>query len=554
MEKPWLKSYAPGIPLTVKYEEITIAEALRRSAREFPDKDALIFLGARVSFRKLDELVDRFAQSLLGLGVAPGDRVAMLLPNSPQQVIASYAAWRIGAVVVMNNPLYTDPELHHQLNDSGAVVLVTLDLLAPRMIALRPKTKVKSIVVAHIRDHLAFPKKQLLPIVAKDKHRDIPAQPGVYEWSDLLKKGKPEDPGIAVDFQGLACLQYTGGTTGVSKGAMLTHAGLSCNIQQITAWMPTLTRGSHSLLGAIPFFHVFGLSCAMNIAVWMGWTDVLLPRPEPDAMLEAVEKYRISAVSAVPTLYVGMLSHPKAMKHDLTSLLACTSGAGPMPLEVMHQFNKQSGATIYEGYGLTEASPLVTCNPYGGKVKAGSIGLPIPDTEVRIVDVETGTKEMPVGEPGEIVIRGPQVMQGYYNRPDETAIAVRDGWLFTGDVGTMDDEGYFYIVDRKKDMIIAGGYNIYPRDIDEVLFEHPKVLEACAIGIPDAYRGETVKAFVVLRPGETATAEEIMDFCKDKLAAYKVPRIVEFINTLPKSPVGKILRKELRKMEMEKGK
>ena len=554
MEKPWYKSYVKGVPYTLPYEKITMPQALTRSVNQFPDKTALIFIDSRISYKQLEDRVNRFANALIDLGVKPGDKVAMLMPNMPQLVAATYGAWRAGAVVIMNNPLYTDKELEYQFNNSESSFLITLDLLGPRMIALKPKTPIKHIVVAHIRDHLRFPKKQLLPIVAKDKHRNIPPTPNVYEWMDVLKKYPATNPNIPVDFESLASLQYTGGTTGVSKGVMLTHANLVKNVQQTLAFFPGFNRGENTLLGTLPFFHSFGLTTCMNISIWMGWTDVLIPRPEPEALLEAVHKYKVNFFPAVPTMYVGVLNHPKASQYNLTSIKGCFSGAAPLPIEVIKEFESKTGSQICEGYGLSETSPVATTNPFGGVTKVGSVGLPVPDTDIKIVDLIDGQKEMPMGESGEIIIKGPQVTSGYYKMPEETAIAIRDGWLYTGDIGKMDEDGYFYIVDRKKDMIIAGGYNIYPREIDEVLFEHPKILEACAVGIPDPYRGETVKAFVVLKPGETMTAEEVIKYCQEKLAKYKVPKMVEFMTSLPKSGVGKILRKELRAMEMAKGK
>jgi long-chain acyl-CoA synthetase len=552
MEKPWYKSYVKGVAYTLQYEKITMPQALTRSVNQFPDKTALIFIDSRISYKQLDDRVNRFANALIDLGVKPGDKVAMLMPNMPQLVAATYGAWRAGAVVIMNNPLYTDKELEYQFNNSESSFLITLDLLGPRMIALKPKTPIKHIVVAHIRDHLRFPKKQLLPIVAKDKHRNIPPTPKVYEWMDVLKKYPATNPNIPVDFESLASLQYTGGTTGVSKGVMLTHANLVKNVQQTLAFFPGFNRGGNTLLGTLPFFHSFGLTTCMNISIWMGWTDVLIPRPEPEALLEAVHKYKVNFFPAVPTMYVGVLNHPKASQYNLTSIKGCFSGAAPLPIEVIKEFESKTGSQICEGYGLSETSPVATTNPFGGVTKVGSVGLPVPDTDIKIVDLIDGQKEMPMGESGEIIIKGPQVTSGYYKMPEETAIAIRDGWLYTGDIGKMDEDGYFYIVDRKKDMIIAGGYNIYPREIDEVLFEHPKILEACAVGIPDPYRGETVKAFVVLKPGETMTAEEVIKYCQEKLAKYKVPKMVEFMTSLPKSGVGKILRKELRAMEMAK--
>jgi long-chain acyl-CoA synthetase len=554
MEKPWVKSYAKGIPHAISYEKTTMPQALSRTAAELPDKTALVFIDAKISYRQLNDMANRFAHALIDMGVKPGDKVAMLMPNMPQLVAATYGAWRAGAVVVMNNPLYTDTELEYQFNNSESSFLVTIDLLGPRMIALKPKTGIKNIVIAHIRDHLKFPKKQLLPIVAKDKHREIPPQPNVHEWMNLLKKYPSQEPGIPVDFEGLASLQYTGGTTGVSKGVMLTHANLSKNVQQIVAWFPGFNKGEITHLGVLPIFHSFGLTCCMNICVWMGWADVLIPRPEAQTILEAVHKYKVNFFPAVPTMYVGVLNHPKLSQYSLTSIKGCFSGAAPLPVEVIKDFETRTGSQICEGYGLSETSPVVTTNPYGGKTKVGSIGLPVSDTDIKIVDIAEGTKEVPPGEAGELIIKGPQVTSGYYKMPDETRLTIRDGWLYTGDIGKMDEEGYFYIVDRKKDMIIAGGYNIYPREIDEILFEHPKILEACAVGIPDPYRGETVKAYVVLKPNEKMTAEEVIQYCQEKLAKYKVPKTVEFMASLPKSMVGKILRKELRAMEMAKKK
>jgi long-chain acyl-CoA synthetase len=548
----WEKSYAPGVPVSLSYERTTVAEALERSTKEFPDKAALIFLDKVITYKKLNEMANQFGNWLILNGVKKGDKVAMLMPNIPQIVIASYGAWKIGAVVVMNNPLYTDRELEHQLNNSESSVLVTLDLLAPRMIALKPKTPVNKIVVAHIRDHLGFPKKQLLPIVAKDKHRDIPPTKDVVEWTDILKTSPSKDPGVKVEFDSLASLQYTGGTTGVSKGVMLSHSNLAYNVQQLRAWFPSFLKGELVWLGVLPYFHSFGLTCVMNYSIWMSGTQVLIPRPEPEVILEAVHKHKVNFFPAVPTMYVGLLNHPKLAKYDISSIKGCFSGAAPLPVEIIKAFEAKAGAQICEGFGLSETTPVVTINPWGAKTKPSSVGLPISDTLVRIVDLDEGVKELPTGTEGEVCIKGPQVMSGYYNMPDETSKVLKDGWLYTGDIGKFDDEGYLYIVDRKKDMIIAGGYNIYPRDIDEVLFEHPKILEACAIGVPDSYRGETVKAFVVMKPGEQMTAEEVISYCKEKLAKYKVPTSVEFIDTLPKSGVGKILRKELRAAELEK--
>ncbi len=549
---PWLKSYAEGVVANVDYETTTLPEAFARTVKEFPDNPALIFMGKVINYKELGDLVNRFATALQKMGVKKGSRVATLLPNIPQMVIAYYGALAAGASMVLNNPLYTDTELEHQLNDSESEFLVTLDLLAPRMIALRPKTKVKEIIICHINDYLPFPKKQLFPFVKKTMFKKIDKADGVYEFLDLIKKNEPNPKKVKLDFKDLGAFQYTGGTTGVSKGVMLTHGNLSKNVQQICAWFHTFKKGEEIQTGALPFFHSFGMTAVMNFSMWNGWSIILIPRPEPPALLEAIDTYKPTFLAAVPTMYVGMLRHPDFKKFDMSSLKGCFSGAAPLAVDTIREFEEASGSQICEAYGLSETTPAASINPFGGKTKVGSIGLPLSDTEFKIVDLDTGKKEMPVGEPGEVLIKGPQVTQGYYKKPEETKATIKNGWLYTGDIGKMDDEGYFYIVDRKKDMIIAGGYNIYPRDIDEVLFANPKVAEACTIGVPHDYRGESVKAFVVLKPGETATEEEMIEYCKKKLAKYKVPKVIEFADSLPMSAVGKVLRKELRAKELEK--
>ncbi|MBN1828496.1 MAG: long-chain fatty acid--CoA ligase [Deltaproteobacteria bacterium] len=556
-DKPWLKSYEAGVPEFVDYETIVLPDIFNRTAATFPDKKALIFQGYAVTFRQLQDMVDRFAACLASFGVHKGDSVAILLPNVIPCVVAYYAILKIGGVVVMNNPLYTDPELLHQFNDSRSKVLVTLDLLGNRMINLRPKTSIKQIVYTSIGDYLPFPKNLLFPLVAKKKKlaADVKSAPDVFRWKECLASHNPLVQNASIAFDEVAMFQYTGGTTGVSKGVMLTHGNLSKQVQHIGAWFPKFDKGTQIMLGALPFFHVFGLSTAMNLSIYMGWTDVLVPRPQPQQLLEAIRQFRPTFAPLVPTMYIGMLSHPDLAKTDMTCLNGCFSGSAPLPVEVIREFEERTGAVIVEGFGMTETCPVTHINPFaGGARKVGSIGLPISDTEARVVDLEDGLKDMPVGETGELIVRGPQVMKGYWNMPDETAKTLRDGWCFTGDIAKMDEEGYFYIVDRKKDMIISGGYNVYPRDIDEVFFAHPKVQEACSIGVPDAKRGESVKVFVVLKEGESATAEELIGFCKDKLAKYKLPTEVEFRKELPKTNVGKVLRKQLRAEELEKRK
>ncbi len=554
MEKIWLKSYAAGVPAEIEFEKTPLADALTRSAGQFPNRPALIFQGTSVTYQQLDDMVSRFASALVSLGVKPGDKVAVLLPNLVQTVVAIYGAMRAGAVVALNNPLYTDRELEHQYNDSGSVLLVSLDVLVPRMINLRQKTGIRKIVSCHIRDFLPFPLKQLFPFVKKGMHLKTPAAPDVYEFMDLVKKYPPLKDHHKPGWEDTAVLLYTGGTTGVSKGVELTHGNLSSNVQQCRVWFQDFDSGKETVVGCLPFFHSFGMTSAMNTAIFYGYSDILIPKPEPKPILEAIHKYKATFMPAVPTLYNGLINFPDLKKYDLTSLKGCFSGGAPMPMETMRTFEKLTGSQICEGYGLTETSPVTHINPYGAKTKLGTIGLPIPNTEAKIVDVDDYNKEITEpGQPGEICLKGPQIMKGYINRPDETALTLRDGWLLTGDIAIFDEEGYFSIVDRKKDMIISGGFNIYPRDVDEVLFSHPKILEACVIGVPDAYSGERIKAYVVLKEGETTTPEEIIEYCKENLVKYKVPKYVEFVKDLPKSAVGKILRKELRKMDQEKG-
>ncbi|MCU0848717.1 MAG: long-chain fatty acid--CoA ligase [Spirochaetes bacterium] len=555
--KPWLGSYAAGVPEKLDYEKICLPGFLERAARQYPDSTALVFMGYTVSYKKLNEMADSFASALAGFGIKKGDSVAIILPNTIQCVAAYYGILKAGAIAVMNNPLYSDKELEHQLSDSESRALVTLDLLADRMIDLRAKTSVKQIVVASIGDYLPFPKSLLFPLVAKKKKlaADVKSAPMVYFWKELIKNSGPDIPAVNISFHDTAQYQYTGGTTGVSKGVVLTHGNLSRNVQQIASWFPDMKNAEETMLGALPYFHVFGLTVSMNLAVFKSWKNVLVPKPQTEQLIEVLKKDRPSFVPMVPTMYIGIINHPGFGKMDLSFINGCFSGSAPLPVEVIKTFESKSGTVICEGFGMTESSPVTHVNPFEkGKPRPGSIGIPVPDTECRIVDIEDRSTDVPAGKPGELIIRGPQVMEGYKDMPDETSDAIRGGWLHTGDVATMDDDGYFYIVDRLKDMIISGGYNVYPREIDEVVYTHPGVLEACAIGIPHPTRGEAIKLFAVLRDGVTCTEDEMIDFCRDKLATYKLPSEIEFRKELPKSAVGKILRKELRAEEMEKRK
>jgi long-chain acyl-CoA synthetase len=554
-KRKWINSYEKGVKTSIDFQDILMPQYLENSVKNFPDNPALIFQGFTLSFKELNEMVARFAAALKGFGVRRGDSVAILLPNVIPCVVAYYATLKIGGIVVLNNPLYADRELEHQFNDSKSSFLITLDLLANRMVKLRGKTNIRTIVYTSIGDYLPFVKRLLFPLVAKKKGlaADVLPAKNLHKFKDVIAKYSPDYTQTDVNIDDVAMYQYTGGTTGVSKGVMLTHKNISYQIQQIETWFPGFNEGEEIMLGALPIFHVFGMSVSMNFAIRMGWANVLVPKPQPEPLLKDISKYKVSFAPLVPTMYIGMLDHPDIENTDLSSVKGCFSGSAPLPLDVINNFQKKTDSIIVEGFGLTESTPVTHINPFNGVRKQGSIGLPIPETECKIVDLEDNTKEMPAGEAGELLIRGPQVMKGYLDRPDETKKTMtEDGFLCTGDVAKMDEDGYFYIVDRIKDMIISGGYNVYPRDIDEVLFEHPKILEACCIGIPHKKRGEAIKAFVVLKEGEELTDREVIDYCKTKLATYKLPTVVEFKQELPKSNVGKILRKDLRKLEEEK--
>ncbi|MDM8525678.1 long-chain fatty acid--CoA ligase [Desulfococcaceae bacterium HSG8] len=555
-DKPWLSHYEKDIPETVEYEDVCLPGFLERSAEKFPDNMALLFQGYRITYREMNDMVNRFAACLKDFGVEKGDSVAILLPNVIPCVIGYYAILKIGGVAVMNNPLYSDRELKHQFNDSDSKVLITIDLLGNRMIDLRPQTKIKQIVYTSIGDYLPFPKSLLFPLVGKRKKLAADVRPAedVYKWKEMLAKYSPDTTDAGLSFDDVAMYQYTGGTTGVSKGVILTHANLSQQVQQAAAWFPTFERGNEIMLGALPFFHVFGLSTAMNLSVYLGWGNILIPKPLPEALLEAIRKFKPTFAPLVPTMYIGILNHPDIRTSNLTSIKGCFSGSAPLPVEVIKEFEKKTGAVIVEGFGLTETTPVTHINPFNPeKRKVGSIGLPIPDTECRIVSLEDEETDVPLDDSGELLIRGPQVMKGYRNMPDETAnVLTEDGWLHTGDIAKMDEEGYFYIVDRKKDMIISGGYNVYPRDIEEVLYEHPAIQEACAVGIPHPSRGEAVKVFAATKENETLSEDELMEYCKGKLAKYKWPVEIEFRDELPKTNVGKILKKDLRAEELKK--
>ena len=559
LERPWLGSWPEGVPKSIDYPEIPVHELLRRAAKEFGGRPAITFYGKSTSYRDLDAAADRFAAGLRRIGVLPGDLVSLVLPNTPHFVVAFFAVLRTGGIVVQTNPLYTPRELEGLWTDAGVETVVTLDLFWHNVSKARANAGVKRVVVCDVGEFLKVPLRQLYPIkkrrdLKKQGHwpLDIPHEVGIHRFADLART--PPSPALETraSLDDVVVLQYTGGTTGTSKGAMLTNRNLIANAMQVAAWFSAGSHRSEKLLGAIPLFHVYGLTAVMLLSVVAGIEVILYPNPrEIGAILKLINKTKPSLFPGVPTMYIAILRHPKLAKYDLRSIRACISGAAPLPNEVRKQFEAATGGRLVEGYGLTEASPVTHCNPLNGVVKE-CIGIPFPDTDAKIVDADDPTREVAQGEVGELAVRGPQVMKGYWNKPEETRNVLRDGWLLTGDLAKMDADGYFYIVDRKKDLILCSGYNVYPREVEEVLFMHPAVGEAAAIGVPDPYRGETVKAFVVLKPGKTVTEADLIAFCKERLAPFKVPKAVEFATALPMSLVGKVLRRQLREQELAK--
>ena len=554
--RPWIKNYPDEIPSSLEYSSQPVQAYLKKAVEEFPNKIAIHFMGKDLSYTKLYESAKKFAGYLQEIGITKGDRVAIMLPNSPQSVISYFGILMAGGVVVQTNPLYMERELEYQMIDSGSKAIVCMDILYPRVSKVMSKTDLKHIIVTAIKDYLPFPKNLVYPFIQKKQYGivvNVKHEGNSHLLTEILKQPARDMKEHEFDFEeDLALLQYTGGTTGFPKGVMLTHKNLIANASMCQAWMYKCKRGEETVLGLLPFFHVYGMTTVMILSVMQAYKMVLLPKFDAAATLKTIQKQKPTLFPGAPTIYIGLLNHPDIKKYDLSSIDSCISGSAPLPVEVQQKFEEVTGGKLVEGYGLTESSPVTHSNFLWDRPRIkGSIGVPWPDTDAAIFSMETGER-LSAGEIGEIVIKGPQVMKGYWNRPEDTAQTLRDGWLLTGDLGYMDEDGYFYVVDRKKDMIIAGGYNIYPREIEEVLYEHPDVQEVVAAGIPDPYRGETVKAYVVLKEGTKITEEELNKFVRQHLAAYKVPRIYEFRQELPKTAVGKILRRALVEEEKKK--
>jgi long-chain acyl-CoA synthetase len=547
--RPWTRHYDPGVPATLAYPDVTMHALLDDAAESYPDAVATIFFNAKRTYKSISDEAWRFANGLRKLGVKKGDRVAILLPNTPQFVVAFFGALRAGATVVPCNPLYTAPELHHQLADSGATTLVALSRLYPVAKAARAGTSVKNVIVTNIKEEMP-PLLRVMFTLAKEKkdgHRQsFAGDEGAVAFRDVLDTSNAAfDGGTRKD--DVALLQYTGGTTGVSKGAMLSHRALVANILQCRAWFTNLKDAQGTGMAVMPFFHVYGLTVVMGLSIQSASAMILEPQFELERVLKDVQKHKPNTFSGAPRIYNALINSPLVVRFDLRSIEACVSGSAPLLVETHRRFVELTGAKLVEGYGLTEAAPVTHCNPlFGqGKQKVGTVGVPYPDVDSKIVDLETGTREVAAGESGELALRGPQLMDGYYNQPEETAMTLRDGWLYTGDIATVDADGYVAIVDRKKEMIIVSGFNVYPREVEEALALHPAVLDSAAIGVPHPIKGEEVKAFVVLKPGAKATAEDIIAHCRTQLAPFKVPKDIEFRESLPKSLIGKTLRRQL---------
>jgi len=551
---PWLKSYPSNIQWDQRFEPKPLYHNLDQAVQRFADRPALDFLDRKYTYAELGKLADRAAKGFQRVGVTKGTKVGLFLPNCPHFVVCYYGILKAGGTVVNYSPLYSEPELKQQIEDSDTDIMVTLGLnvLYPKMKAMLGTTRLKKLVVGGIQDALPFPKNLLYPIARKKDIAPVVWDDRHVRYKDLVKNDGAYAR-VAIDpVDDIAVLQYTGGTTGLPKGAMLTHYNLWANTEQARAWFPQAKEGHERMMGVLPFFHVFAMTSVMNCAIRIGAEIIMLPRFELEAVMKLIPKKKPTIFHGVPTMYVAISGHKDAGSTDMTSIQGCISGGAPLPVEVKQKFEKATGGTLVEGYGLTESSPIACCNPVEGLNKAGSIGLPMPATKIVITDREDPHKIMPYGERGELCIEGPQVMKGYWKNPEASAKSLLGGRLHTGDVALIDPDGYVFIVDRMKDMIAVGGFKVFPRMVEERLYEHPAVEECTVIGVPDDYHGEAVKAFIKLRAGKAATQKDLIAFITGKLGKHELPREIEFREQLPKTMIGKLSKKELVEEEKKK--
>lgn len=557
-ERPWLENYDSGVAPNLEYPDAPLYYFLDKAATEHPDLTCTIFKGARISYAEMKRLTDSLAAGLVSLGVQKGDRVGIFMPNTPQFVIAYFAILKAGGVVVATNPLYSSQEIEHQANDAGIKLMVVMSNFYNRIKEVQSATSIETIVVTNLKEYLS-PVLSLLFTLTREKKGGfrVELSPGDVWMKDLLAKFEGQDrPAVDVSSDDFALFQYSGGTTGVPKAAIALHRNLVANTLQIAGWFGATVPGEETLLMAIPLFHVYGMVAGMNFAIAKVASIVMVPDPRDlKDVLGNIQKYKATLFPGVPAMYNGINNFPDVVagNYELSSIKACISGSAPLLLETKTQFEELTGGKLFEGYGLSEAPTATHCNPLSGENKSGSIGMPLSDVECRIISLEDDITVLGQNEVGELIIRGPQVMHGYHNMPTETQNTLRDGWLYTGDIARMDSDGYFYIVDRKKELIKPGGFQVWPREVEEAIAENPKVLDVGVAGIPDPYRGETVKAWVVVKPGETLSEDEVKDWCRERLAKYKVPTQVEFRSELPKTTVGKILRRELVRQHRETG-
>lgn len=548
--RPWHRHYDYNVPTTIRYPRIPVQEFVGLAAKTFPDKAALSYFGTEITFWELRCRILRFANALGAMGITKGDRIGLHLPNCPQYPIAYYAALSLGAIVVNLNPLYTPVELQMMVDTTGLKLLISFDMALPSVRALCRTVRIPHVIITSVTDYIEG--------APASTAKSLDLEEGWLHFGEMLEKSaSTRIPKVAFSPEDPAMILFTGGTTGIPKGAVITHANIVAGVMACFQWGNPVVNAvppeRRKVLALLPYFHAYGNVVVMNCSMFSFATQIQVPRFDIDELIDLIAKFdEINFFPTVPTLITALVNHPKAEELGLDRKLGLlNSGAAPMPMELIDRI-KEMGIYFSEGYGMSESTSLGIANPVLGLKKVGSIGIPFPDNDVRLVDIDDGVTDVEPGQPGEIIMKGPLIMKHYWNNPEETAGQLKQGWLYTGDIATRDEDGYMYIVDRKKDMIIAGGFNIYPREIDEVLFQHPKVAEAVSLGVKDAYRGETVKAFIVPKPNQALTSEEVIAYCKERLAPYKVPKIVEFRDALPKSTVGKILRKTLRQEEEAK--